>query len=394
MFQSLTADEPDRVMKVMQLFREDERENKLDLGVGVYRDAEGRTPIMAAIKDAERRLWEIEESKSYVGLTGAPDFNQAMVSLILGSNAQVGDKIASAATTGGTGAVRSAFELIKLANPDATVWVSNPSWSNHPKMLGYLNVKNKTYRYLNAETGQLDFDGMITDLGRASAGDTVLLHGCCHNPSGLNLSLDQWKELASFMDQHGLIPMIDLAYQGFGDGIEEDVAGTRMVVDACSEVLIAASCSKNFGIYRERTGCFIATARDSAVIKQVQNKLALLNRLNYSFPPDHGSRLVTMVLNDQALKKSWLSELDGIRTGMLDMRDDLAAALKRETNSDHFDFVRDHRGMFSMLGLSEDQIERMRTEFGVYAISDSRINIAGLNANTIPVLAKAVAAVL
>ena len=394
MFQSLTMDEPDRVMKVMQLFREDERPEKLDLGVGVYRDAAGQTPIMSAVKQAEKQLWALEKTKSYVGLIGAPDFNQAMVSLILGEEAQIGETLASAATTGGTGAVRAAFELIKLGNPDATVWISDPSWSNHPKMLDYLHIPSQTYRYLSPETGDLDFSAMMEDLARARAGDVVLLHGCCHNPSGINLSLEQWGSVARLMEELGLIPMIDLAYQGFGDGLEEDVLGTRLVADTCPEGLIAASCSKNFGIYRERTGCLIVKTDRSETTALVQGKLALLNRLNYSFPPDHGARLVTMVLKDESLRAAWQTELEDMRTDMVQLREDLADALQRQTNSDRFDFVRYHRGMFSILGLSERQIEAMRTEFGVYAISDSRINIAGLNQATIPVLAKAVAAIL
>ena len=394
MFQSLTMGEPDPIIKVMQLFRQDERTNKLDLGVGVYRDAEGRTPVMASIKAAEKRLWEIEDSKGYVGLTGTPDFNQALVSLILGPDAKVGEGIASAATAGGTGAVRSAFEFIKLASPDATVWVSNPSWGNHPKMLEYLKVPAKKYRYFDRATGTLDFDGMMADLATAKSGDVVLLHGCCHNPSGLNLSNEQWGLVASFMEQNGLVPMIDLAYQGFGDGLEEDAYGTRLVVKTCPEVLIAASCSKNFGVYKERTGCFIAIAQNKDATGLLQARLAVLNRLNYSFPPDHGARLVTMVLNDEELRANWLAELEGIRAGMLQTREGLADELKRQTNSDRFEFVRSHRGMFSMLGLEASQIETMRADYGIYAISDSRINIAGLSPATIPVLAEAVTAVL
>ena len=394
MFNNLTADAPDRVMITMQQFREDPRTDKLDLGVGVYKDADGRTPIMRAIKSAEKVLWEMEDTKTYVGLTGDIAFNTSMRDLVLGDISVPEGRVASAATPGGTGAVRAAFELIKMANPEATVWISNPSWSNHPNMLNYLGIQNRTYRYFNATTGTLDFEGMMADLGTANSGDIVLLHGCCHNPTGLNLSEDQWHLVAALMQKQGLIPMIDIAYQGFGDGLEEDAFGTRLVATALPQVLIAASCSKNFGIYRERTGCFIALGQAPEIMSGVQGKLALINRLNYSFPPDHGARLVTMVLNDPSLRAEWENELDDIRKSMLSLRKELATELQRQTNSDRFNFVAEHRGMFSMLGLTQDQVSQMRVEHGVYAISDSRINIAGLNETAIPVLARAVASVI
>lgn len=393
MFDNLTANPEDRIMLTMQKFAADTRANKLDLGVGVYKDAEGKTPIFNAIKVAEKKLWEAEQTKSYVGLAGAPDFNAVIIDLVLGD--AIGDKpITSVATPGGTGAVRAAFELIKLASPEATVWVSNPSWSNHPNMLEYLEIPSKKYRYFQPETGTLDFDGMIADLKTAQAGDVVLLHGCCHNPTGLNLTHDQWKEVCDLMIDRGLTPMVDIAYQGFGDGLQEDTFGTRLVAASCPEVLIATSCSKNFGIYRERAGCFAVITQEQKKLDLVRGKMLMLNRLNFSFPPDHGARLVTMVLSDPELRADWETELEAMRTGMLDLRTQLAAELQRQTNSNRFDFVATHRGMFSMLGLDEAQIETMQQKHAVYAISDSRINIAGLSSSSIPVLARAVASVL
>ena len=394
MFNTLESDQQDRVMLAMQQFRADPRQAKLDLGVGVYKDTEGRTPIMRAIKAAEKKLWEREESKTYVGLTGDEDFNSAMQDLVLGDGIGLGGRIAGAATPGGTGAVRAAFELIRMAAPDATVWISDPSWSNHPNMLDYLGMPNLIYRYFAEATGTLDFDGMMADLGTAKPGDIVLLHGCCHNPTGLNLSELQWRAVVALMQKRGLVPMIDIAYQGFGDGLDEDAFGARLAATSLPEILIAASCSKNFGIYRERTGCFMAICQNAEDQARIQSKMALINRLNYSFPPDHGARLVTMVLNDPVLRADWTAELDEIRASMLSLRRELAAELQRQTNSDRFGFVSEHRGMFSMLGLSAAQIETMRTEHAVYAVSDSRINIAGLNAAAIPILARAVAAVL
>ena len=394
MFSTLTADPEDRIMRTMVLYRQDPRPEKLDLGIGVYKDAAGLTPIMRAVKAAEQQLWQQENTKTYVGLVGDPAFNAAMVSMVLGEGGIDPARVASAATAGGTGAVRAAFELIKLGAPEATVWMSNPSWSNHPNMLDYLEIPRKDYRYFDPASGRLDFDGMLADLRTAQPGDIVLLHGCCHNPTGLNLTHGQWDQVADLMLDRRLIPMIDIAYQGFGDGLDEDAYGVRLLAAKFAEILIAASCSKNFGIYRERTGCFMAIGQSEETIARVQSKMALINRLNYSFPPDHGARLVSMVLSDPNLRADWEQELAGIRAGMLDLRHQLAEELRLQTRSNRFDFVVEHRGMFSMLGLSEAQVETMRTDHAVYVISDSRMNIAGLNTDSVPVLAKAVAAVI
>jgi aspartate aminotransferase len=389
---SVLPDQPqDKILAIMKLFREDTRTDKIDLGVGVYKDAEGRTPIMRAIKAAEKKLWDVEDTKSYVGLVGAADFNDAMVEMVL-ANSVPRASVASAATPGGTGAVHQAFEMVKLASETATVWVSNPSWGNHVSMLNHLKVPNKKYRYF--DNGDLDFEGMITDLNTAAAGDVVLLHGCCHNPTGVNLNAAQWQQVVDLLIERNLIPMIDLAYQGFGDGMDEDAAGVRLVASTCPETLIAASCSKNFGVYRERTGIFMAVSTTESSKAKAQASMAHLNRQNFSFPPDHGARLVTMVLNDPELRADWLAEVEAVRLGMLELRTQLASELKRTTNSDRFDFIADHRGMFSMIGISEDQVKALREVHGIYAVSDSRINIAGLNTETVPILAKAIADVL
>lgn len=389
---SVLPDQPqDKILAIMKLFREDARTDKIDLGVGVYKDAEGRTPIMRAIKTAEKKLWDVEDTKSYVGLVGAEDFNDAMVEMVL-ADAVSRDAVASAATPGGTGAVHQAFEMVKLASDTATVWVSNPSWGNHISMLNHLKIPNKKYRYF--DNGDLDFAGMISDLNSAAPGDVILLHGCCHNPTGVNLTPAQWQQAVDLLVERDLIPMIDIAYQGFGNGIDEDAAGVRLVAATCPEVLIAASCSKNFGVYRERTGIFMAVSNTSKGKAKAQASMAHLNRQNFSFPPDHGARLVTMVLNDPELRADWLAEVEAVRVGMLDLRKQLAAELKRTTNSDRFDFIADHRGMFSMIGITEEQVKALRDDHGIYAVSDSRINIAGLNAETVPILAKAIADVL
>ena len=389
MFANLKAQPADKILALGAAFREDPRSDKIDLGVGVYKNAQGVTPVMRAIKAAEHRLWEEQTTKAYVGLVGDPAYSDAMIKLILG-DAVARDNIGAAATPGGTGAVRQAFELIRMANPSARVFVSNPTWPNHVSILGYLGIEQVAYRYFNDETRGVDFDGMIEDLKSASRGDVVLLHGCCHNPTGANLNPVEWQMVIEVLNTTGAIPMIDIAYQGFGDGLEQDAAATRMVASGVPECLIAASCSKNFGIYRERTGLLMAVSQDASQRQLNQSTLAFLNRQNYSFPPDHGARLVTMILNDEDLRADWANELEDVRISMLGLRESLARELQRLTGSDRFAYLAQHRGMFSRLGASPEQVEKLRAEHGIYMIGDSRINIAGMNAKTIPVLAQAI----
>ena len=389
MFETLQPQPADKILALMAQYRADPRETKIDLGVGVYKDATGLTPVMRAIKTAEHKLWEDQDSKAYVGLAGDPAFGDAMIKLVLG-DAVARDTISAAATPGGTGAVRQAFELIQMARPDARVFVSNPTWPNHLSILKYLGMGMVPYRYFDDETRGVDFNGMIADLKTAKVGDVVLLHGCCHNPTGANLNAAQWEEVISVLKSTGATPMIDIAYQGFGDGLEEDAAATRTVTAAMPETIIAASCSKNFGIYRERTGMLMVVSQDTFAKGLNQATLAFLNRQNFSFPPDHGARIVTMILNDDAMRADWMAELEDIRTSMLGLRGDLAAELQRLSGSDRFGFLAQHRGMFSRLGTTPEKVEKLRVDAGIYMVGDSRMNIAGLNAKTIPILAKAI----
>ena len=388
-FKNLQQQPPDKILALMTAFKEDPRDQKLDLGVGVYKDPTGITPIMRSIKLAEKKWWEIESSKSYVGLVGDPAFSDAIISLVLGNNIPR-NLIASAATPGGTGAVRQGFELFKIANPDVRVFVSDPTWPNHISILQYLNIPIETYRYFDNETRGVDFDSMVSDLSRAKAGEVVLLHGCCHNPTGANLDKQQWKIIVDLLNKNGATPMIDLAYQGFGDGLEEDVYATRLIAESVPETVIASSCSKNFGIYRERAGLLMLVSQDSSKRNINQSMLAYLNRQNYSFPPDHGSRLVSIVLNDKDLRSDWMSELEDIRNSLLNLRVQLSNELQKISGSDRFSFIASHRGMFTRLGATPSQVEKMRTEFGIYMVSDSRFNVAGLNSETVPALAKAI----
>ncbi|MGI9355326.1 MAG: aromatic amino acid transaminase [Rhizobiaceae bacterium] len=389
MLTDLKPQPADKILALVQAFREDPRDQKIDLGVGVYRDAEGRTPVMRAVKAAERRLVDEQDTKAYTGLAGDPAFSAAMRGLIL-SDSVGADRVAAVATPGGTGAVRQGLELMQYADRAATIWVSTPTWPNHPSIIKYLGVPMQPYRYFDDATRGVDFDGMMADLAAVKAGDMVLLHGCCHNPTGANLTAAQWQVVADHLESSGAIPFIDIAYQGFGDGLEEDAYGVRLLASRLPEMIIAASCSKNFGVYRERTGLLMSIASEPRAKASVQATMAFLNRQNFSFPPDHGARVVTMILEDAALRRDWEAELEDVRNGMLKLRTDLAGELRQRTNSDRFDFIADHRGMFSRIGATPEQVEMLREKHGIYMVGDSRMNIAGLNANTVPILAEAI----
>jgi len=385
-------DQPqDKILMLVKMFRDDPRNDKVDLGVGVYRDASGNTPVMASVKQAEKMLWQAEQTKAYTGLAGDPAFGEAMRGLLLG-DAVPAERVAAAATPGGTGAVRQALELIQMAAPEATVWISDPTWPNHPSIIKYLGMKMQTYRYFDEASRGVDFAGMMADLDAVKPGDVVLLHGCCHNPTGANLTGPEWSAVADLLVAKNATPLIDIAYQGFGDGLEADAAGTRLIASRLPETLIAASCSKNFGIYRERTGILMAVAPDATARDKAQATLAYLNRQNFSFPPDHGARLVTMILNDADLRAEWEAELEAVRTSMLDLRTQLANALRERSGSDRFGFIAQHRGMFSRIGATPEQVLKMREDHGIYMVGDSRMNIAGLNAQTVPILADAIVA--
>ncbi len=389
MLTNLKEQPKDKILGLMAMYRDDPRPTKVDLGVGVYKNAEGVTPVMRAVKAAERKIIEKQTSKAYTGLAGDPAYADAMIDMLL-AGAVERDRLAAVATPGGTGAIRQAFELIKMANPKARVFVSDPTWPNHISILNYLGIEMVKYRYFDDETRGVNFAGMMEDLTDVTSDDVVLLHGCCHNPTGANLNLTQWQEVVDLINQKGCTPMIDIAYQGFGDGLEEDAAATRLVAKSVPELLIAASCSKNFGIYRERTGLLIAMSEKADNTAVTQGNLNHLNRQNFSFPPDHGARVVTTILTDPQLKADWMAELEETRLGMLALREQLASELQRLSGSDRFGFLAQHRGMFSRLGTTPDLVEKIRVDNAIYMVGDSRMNIAGLNAQTVPVLAKAI----
>ena len=390
MFETVTPPEPDKIIRLMGMFAADPRADKVDLGVGVYRSPAGTTPVMEAVKEAEHRIWAAQESKTYVGLRGDLGFLDAMRRLILGESVPA-DRVAGAGTPGGTGAVRQVLETVHRLNPQATVWISDPTWPNHPAIIDHLGQKRQSYRYYDATTGGIDRAGMMADLAGAGRGDLILLHGCCHNPTGADLLPDDWQEIAALCARTGAIPFVDMAYQGFGAGLEADAAGVRLLAAGLPEVLIAASCSKNFGLYRERVGTVLIVTEAKAAAEGV---LAGMNRQNFAFPPDHGARVVQEILGDEALGALWRGELEGMRRAMEGNRRALAVALRAATGSDRFGFLAAHRGMFSLIGATPAQVDRLREDHGIYLVGDGRMNVAGLTPATIPRVARALAEVL
>ena len=377
MLEKLQPAKADPILGLGKLYRADTRDTKIDLGVGVYKDPTGNTPIMTAVKKAEAILLNEQDSKAYKGLTGDEMFRDKMRELVL-ADSVAADRVAVLQTPGGTGAIRQLFETMKLLNPDTTIWISDPSWPSHMAMAKNMGFATKNYRYFDAATSTTDFPAMMEDLQELKAGDLLILHGCCHNPTGANLTGEEWAQITDLVLDKGVMPFVDIAYQGFGDGLEEDAAHLRAMAKRMPEMFIAASCSKNFGLYRDRVGCAMILCQDAETATTVTGNLGVVNRLNYSFAPDHGAAVVAIILSNDELRAEWLNELNSMRDTMLTIRGDLADALPQQPNSDRFDFVAKHRGMFSRLGLSADQVDSLREDHGMYVVGDSRINIAGL----------------
>lgn len=390
MFDTLGPAAPDPIIRLMHAFQSDPRADKVDLGVGVYRDASGRTPVMRAVKTAEGQLLQEQDTKGYLGLTGDPAFHDAMQALLLGGAVEA-ERVACAGTPGGTSALRQILDLVRHARPDATVWISNPTWPNHPALVRASGLRLAEYRYYDDAAGAVDRDAMFADLAQAQPGDVVLLHGCCHNPTGADPNLQDWADIAALLDRRGAVPLIDMAYQGFGDGLDADAAGLRHLAARLPELLVAVSGSKTFGLYRERVGLALAICRDGTERDSAGAALASLNRENFAFPPDHGARIVTTILNDPALRADWAGELESMRLRLAANRQALARALQAETGSDRFSFLSTQRGMFSLLGTSGAQAEHLRKAHGIYLVGEGRINLAGLAETNIPGVARAVA---
>jgi len=380
----------------MAAYRKDPREQKIDLGVGVYMDDQGQTPVMHAVQQAENRLIEIETSKTYQGIAGDQDYNLRVIDLLLGNehNAVTSGRVCSLQTPGGSGGLRIGAEVIRRANPDAKLWVGTPTWPNHIPLLGSAGFNIEEYPYYDVELKQINFDIMLDTLKQVPAGDIVLLHGCCHNPTGADLSHAQWQILTDLAQEKGFIPFIDIAYQGLGDGVEEDAYGLRLMAAKLPEVIIASSCSKNFGLYRERTGSTTFICNSAAQVPIVLSQAMAVARQTYSMPPAHGALLVSMILGDEALRADWISEVDEVRQRIQKMRTLLTDSIQNNAAGMDFSHIVQQKGMFSFLGITPDQLTRLRNDFGIYIVSSTRINLAGINSGNIGYLSESILKVL
>ena len=381
-FSRLAIQPPDALLGLIGLYRADRRPGKIDLGVGVFRDDAGRTPVMRAVKAGEAKLLRDQESKSYLGAEGDIRFVELLAEVAFGAGA---DRPVGIQTPGGTGALRLGAELIARSRPDATVWIGTPTWPNHAPIFREAGMMTRTHRFYDVASAAIDFDGMIEDLREAKAGDVLLLHGCCHNPTGADLNSAQWQEIGLLCARRALVPFIDLAYQGLGDGLEADAAGMRGLLDMLPEALVAYSCDKNFGLYRERVGALWAQSGAAELVRS--NMLALARSL-WSMPPDHGAAVTRLVLEDDALRADWVSELDAMRARINELRSALAASHPRLAA------IGDQRGMFALLPLMPEAVDALRRDHGIYMAGNGRINIAGLTLETVPAFVAALASYL
>jgi aspartate aminotransferase len=395
MFEQLTLLPADPILGLMALFRQDANPRKVDLGVGIYKNEQGETPVLASVRAAEQQVLARQTSKAYVGPAGNLQFNQSLSELLLGSAAGLTDgRFTAVQTPGGCGALRVAAELIKAARPGATIWVSDPTWGNHIPLLGNAGLAIRSYSYFDPANSSVNFAAMMEALAKVPAGDLVLLHGCCHNPSGADLNPAQWRQIAELALEKGFTPFVDMAYQGFGEGVEADAYGLRYLVEHLPEVVVAASCSKNFGVYRERVGLVGLLAANAEVARAAMSHMQTIVRGIYSMPPDHGAAVVAEVLTDAALRERWEVEVAQMRNRINGLRAEFSSAMKARLGRDRFEFVERQRGMFSFLGLSEVQVLRLRGEYGIYMLNSSRASIAGLNRQNLAYVCDAVAAVV
>ena len=393
MFETVEATNPDAILALMLEFRQDPRADKVDLGIGIYRDHLGQTPIMQAIHKAEQKLLQTQTTKAYVSPTGDAVFCEHMRDLVLGSEID-SSRVKAVQSPGGSGALRILGDLVHLAAPGATTWIPDPTWPNHRMLLAEAGHNLATYPYYDTQSTSLTFDAMISTLSAANQGDIVVIHGCCHNPTGADLDLEQWRAIGELCNERGLFPFIDLAYQGFGDGLEADAQGTRLLASMVPELVIATSCSKNFALYRERTGAAMLMAKSSEDADRTLSRLSSVIRSNYSMPPDHGASVTREVLSDDVLKKLWMDELETMRLRMQNLRVGFSDALRKRSNSDRFDYIARQKGMFSRLPLDKDTIDTLRLEHGVYMVGDGRINIAGLPDDNLDALAETIISAL
>lgn len=383
-FVGLVPQAGDAVLHLMNRFRQDNRSEKLDLGVGVYRDERGQTPIMRAVQAAEARLLQTRETKTYLGSSGDEIFTALLARLAFGENLAASDRLVGVQTPGGTGALRLGAELVARARPATTIWVGSPTWPNHGPILSEAGLSVREHRFFDRGASRIDFAGMITDLAEASPGDTLLLHGCCHNPTGAALDNKEWAAIATLCADRGIVPFVDLAYQGLGDGLDADATATRALLEQVPDALVAYSCSKNFGLYRERTGALWVQAGTCATAAVAHDHMRGLARSLWSMPPDHGAATVRTILETPELRSDWEGELAEMRERVARLRTALAAGHPALTP------VATQSGMFALLPIGAVQVTELRECEGIYMMPDGRINLCGLSVELLPAFLAAI----
>jgi aromatic-amino-acid transaminase len=395
MFQSIERVPGDAILGLIQQFNDDPNPNKVDLGVGVYRDEHGNTPILRTVKMAEEQLIETEQTKAYIGSHGDPNYGEDILKIVLGADSKVlaAGRASATQTPGGTGALRLAADFLASQLPGKSIWLPKPTWPNHLGVFEAAALDIQRYPYVNSDN-QFDFEAMLKQLEAAPRGDVVLLHACCHNPTGFDPNHEQWQKILQTVTERELLPLVDFAYQGFGDGLDADAYGVRLLADNLDEMLITQSCSKNFGLYRERIGTFIAIAENSEDREDVRSQMAITARENYSNPPAHGSAIVATILGSDQLTDLWHEELQEMRGRINRLRRQFVEGMTPHGLNDHFAFVTDQRGMFSYTGLNQDQVNKLRADYSIYMVASGRANIAGLNDANIEYVCNAFADVM
>jgi len=396
MLDRLKAIPPDPILGIIAAYAADPNPKKIDLGIGVYRDEHGNTPILECVLEAERILDETQTSKSYLGPRGVPGFNSAMQDLIFGSHGDVQkqNRARTVQTPGGTGALRVSGELVKAANPDARIWASDPTWANHGAVFSAAGLELGSYPYFDPKHSALRFDEMMSALQERGPGDVVLFHACCHNPCGVSPDPAQWAAIADLAAERGFLPLVDLAYQGFERGIEEDALAVQLFAEKCPEVIVASSCSKNFALYRERVGAISIVCADEKKVADVETVIHSLTRKNYSMPPAHGTGIVDVILHSGELTALWLTEVAAMRERINGLRKQLSNRIAAAGIERDFSFLQRQSGMFSFLGLSVDQVRRLREEFSIYTVDSARVNVASFNESNIDYFIDALKAVM
>ncbi|HHB1424203.1 amino acid aminotransferase [Serratia odorifera] len=396
MFEKITAAPADPILGLTDIFRADARPNKINLGIGVYKDETGKTPVLTSVKKAEQYLLENETTKNYLGIEGIPAFATCTQELLFGKDsAIISDKRArTAQTPGGTGGLRVAGDFIANQTSAKRVWISNPSWPNHKNVFSAAGLEVLEYDYYDADNHALNFDGLINSLKQAQAGDVVVFHGCCHNPTGIDPTPEQWSQLAELSAQSGWLPLFDFAYQGFANGLEEDAQGLRIFAAKHQELIVASSYSKNFGLYNERVGACTVVAADADTADRAFSQVKAAIRANYSNPPSHGAAVVATILSNEALRAIWEQELTDMRQRIHRMRQLFVNTLQEKGAEQDFSFIINQNGMFSFSGLTKEQVLRLRDEFGVYAVNSGRVNVAGMTPDNMAPLCEAIVAVL